>query len=447
MGLLDRVAALAHRGEERMTVDQYISDVIQSPWANSWLRHGVPGIRASEVANSLPGYTAALKQCPPAFAAQMVRALVVSQARFVFRNTRASSSPRKTFGTRALGILESPWPRARTGEMVARMEWHAGLTGNAYTTRRGDRLRVLRPDWVGVAYGSDSEPDDAIHALDGEVIGYVYCNGGFGSGNEMQTILPGDMAHWSPLPDPESPGLGMSWLTPAIRDMQTDRSASTYTDMFFRNGASTNLVVKGIPAANRDDFNYAVDLMESRHAGPANAFKTIYLTAGADASVIGADLRNLDLKTVRGAGETRIAFLSRVPAPLLGIAEGLAGSSLNAGNFGMARRMFADTWVYPTLQDLAAALSPLVDVPSDAELWTDTGDMPLLREDGKDAAEIQQTQAVTLRQYIETGFDPDSAVKALLAGDISLLAHTGLTSVQLQKPGGPEPALPEKPKG
>jgi hypothetical protein len=43
--------------------------------------------------------------------------------------------------------------------------------------------------------------------------------------------------------------------------------------------------------------------------------------------VVGSDLKQLDFKATQGAGETRIAMLGRVPAPLLGISEGLAGSS------------------------------------------------------------------------------------------------------------------------
>ncbi|HEY5985851.1 MAG TPA: hypothetical protein VIV12_05615, partial [Streptosporangiaceae bacterium] len=166
-------------------------------------------------------------------------------------------------------------------------------------------------------------------------------------------------------------------------------------------------------------------------------YRTLYLTAGADATVIGSDLKQLDFKNTQGAGETRISVLSRVHPVILGIAEGLAGSSLNAGNFGMARRLWADGWIYPTLQDLAASLAPLVNVPSDAELWPDVGDMPILREDAKDAAEIEQIKAATIRQLVDGGFDPGSVVSAVTGQNMNLLKHTNLVSVQLVPPGGP----------
>jgi hypothetical protein len=253
------------------------------------------------------------------------------------------------------------------------------------------------------------------------------------------------MAHWAPLPDPEMTGLGMSWLTPAIREMQGDRLASEHKIRFFEQGATPNLVVKGIPAVDRDAFLQLVDDMEERHAGVANAYRTLYLTAGADATVIGSNLAELDLKAVQGANETRLSVLSRVPAAVLGISEGLAGSSLNAGNFGMARRIMADTWVYPSLQDLANSLAPVVKVPADAELWFDTADMPILREDARDAADIEAVKAVTICGYVKEGFTPESSIAAVRGQDVSLLKHGGLLSVQLQPPGAGVPGTPAPP--
>ncbi len=452
-GWLERVDQRRRgRPEKRSSIDTWISDFL-IPWGqfgyngNQYafgLNQTLAGQRVQEITATLPGYVAALRGCPPAFAAQLVRCLALSQARFTFRNLPSSRTPRRTFGTTDLGILERPWTNATTGELLARMEWHAGPAGNSYVHRRsipptpaaplGKRLRVLRPDWTAIAYGSQREPDDPAHALDGEVVGYVYANGGFGVG-EPVTLLPEDVAHWAPIPDPEGAGIGMSWVTPAVREIQADRSVTEHKLAFFRNGATPNLVVKGIPAVTKEQFDEIVELMESQHAGLANAYKTLYLTSGADATVVGANLAELDLKTVQGASETRLAVLSRVPAPILGVSEGLAGSSLNAGNLGVARRNFADGWIYPTLQDLAASLAPLVNVPSDAELWYDPADMPILREDAKDAADIEFVKAQTIRQLVDGGFDPDSVIAAVQGQNMSLLNHSGMLSVQLQEPG------------
>jgi hypothetical protein len=303
--------------------------------------------------------------------------------------------------------------------------------------RQPGRLRVLRPDWTAILYGSQAEPDWPSGALDAELLGYVYRNRGT---EDPHLLLPDEVAHWAPVPDPEMTGLGMSWLTPAIREMQLDRLTTEHKVRFFEQGATPNLVVKGVPAVSRTQFEELVAEMEDRHAGVANAYRTLYLTSGADATVIGSNLAELDLKNVQGAGETRISVLSRVPAPLLGVSEGLAGSSLNAGNFAQARRNFADTWVYPVLQNVAASLAPIVNVPPDAELWFDVADMPILREDAKDAADIEQVKQLTITGYVKEGFTPESAVAAVRGQDVSLLRHTGMVSVQLHPPGETPPA-------
>ncbi len=460
--LADRVRARLARSpgtelESRNSVDDWFNNMLL-PALNQFggvqgLNMSSPGMRVTEILSTLPSYAAALRRCPPAFAAQMVRALVLSQARFTFRSRPSAGGPRRTFGTRDLSLLERPWTNGTTGELITKMEWHAGLAGNAYVTNRtAGRLRVLRPDWTAIVYGSEQEPEDAATALDGEVVGYVYANGGLtapGNGSvaglyrQVHTLLPDEMAHWSPMPDPEGGGIGMSWLTPAIRDMQGDQAATEHKLQFWRNGASPNLVVKGIPAMTKDQFDEIVDMIESNHTGVRNAFKTLYLTAGADATVVGSNWQQMDLKAIMGAGETRLSYLSRVPASVLGISEGLAGSSLNAGNFGMARRIMADTWIYPTLQDLAASLASVVRVPNDAELWFDTADMPILREDSKDAAEIEQIKQASIVAYTNAGFTPESAVEAVQTGDVTRLKHTGNMSVQLQPPGtvAPPPAV------
>lgn len=453
MGIQERAAALRGGTETRYSVDNWISDIVGGGSFSyggvgynlgniPGLRQTFDGVRVTEIAQSLPGYMNALVRCPPAFAAQLIRASVLSGARFRFQSKPWSQGGQKVFGTTALEPLETPWPGATTGELISRMEWHVGLTGNSYVARQAAqggqpaRLRVLRPDWVGVIWGSDSQPDSQYpgFALDGELLGFVYWLGGVGAG-KAQILLPDEVAWWSPLPDPMSPGLGMSWLTPAIRDMQLDRAMTDHKILYLQNGATPNLVVKGLPATDPTAFLALVDQLEERHAGAANAFRTLYLSAGADATVVGSDLAKLDTKAVQGASETRISFLSRVPATVLGIAEGLSGSSLNAGNFGQARRLFGDTWVFPTLQDLSAACAPLVDVPRNANLWFDTSGIPLLREDAKDAAEVEQTKASTINQLITAGFKPDSVVAAVQAQDMSLLVHSGLVSVQLVPPG------------
>jgi hypothetical protein len=797
LSLLDRIKTARGSSESRMGVDGWISNYL----IPGTFQHGgvtypmglqgtLGGQRAMEITQTLPGHTAALKACPPAFAAQDVRAAVVSGMRFCYRykpgakpsNRRPNVAPRRKFFDARLALLDNPWPGGTTSDLASRMEWHAGLGGAAFVVRRQfpePHLQVLRPDWCALLYGSQTEPDNPAHALDGEFLGTVYWNGGpngpWGYGPEF--LLPDECIHWIPKPDPLNEGMGMSWLTPAIRDIQSDVLAGQHKIKYWENGApqpldakiltatgwstmgemapgervigsdgkphevlavypqgikqifrveftdgsavrctedhlwtvvrnrasisersdtlplsamltegvrfasgmpkfsipyvdpveydeagdlpihpyvlgtlmgdgylgeksvslaahtddageqerllkpllpvgtqmvrrdregfttewnlrgtgnvnllmrklrdlglagqrhankaipeaylrgsvterlallaglmdtdgsaegpaarftttssalaqqvadlalglggravvksvkkqglpqwsvlvsrlpewmipfrldrkiakyhpakrvarfrhianvvpegfeeaqciavdssdhlyvtdgyvlthnTPNLVVKGIPAVTREQFDELVEMMEERHAGAANAFKTLYLTAGADATIIGNNFQEMDFRSITAAGETRIAMLSRVPATILQISEGLQGSSLNAGNFTASRRTFADTWVYQTLADISASLAPLFKAAPDAELWFDSQDIPLLREDGKDQAEIDAVKANAIRTLVDGGFDPETAVATIAPEWLETLDHTGNVSVQLQPPG------------
>jgi hypothetical protein len=393
------------------------------------------GGKAENIDADFAGYFHALKQSPPAFAAQMKRARYLSQARFIWRDR----VKRTTFGTTGLELLERPWPSGTTGELVSKMEWHEGLAGNAFVFhhRKVRQLKVMRPDWVTIVLGSEQDTEDAADQLDAEVIGYIYCPGGLGRGGKPTSLMPADVAHWSPLPDPAASFRGMSWITPLIRDIQGDIATADHKLRYFENGATPNLVVKGIPAANEEEFKRLVRLMSEEHEGVANAYKTLYLASGADATVVGSDLSQVAFKAVQGAGETRIATVGEVPASLLGISEGMQGSSLNAGNYGEAKRSFIDSWLTSSLQSLSACLGQVVPTPTDAELWYSTVDMPIVREDAKDASDIRKGDAQTIRTLLDAGWDPDAAVEFVQTGDLAKLlgAHSGLYSVQLQKPG------------
>lgn len=164
---------------------------------------------------------------------------------------------------------------------------------------------------------------------------------------------------------------------------------------------------------------------------------TMYLGGGADVEVVGKDFQQIDFKQTQGAGETRIAAAAGVHPVIIGLSEGLAGSSLNQGNFNAARRLTADKMLRPLWRNAAASLEQIVTPPAGAELWYDERDVAFLREDQKDIAEIQAKQAVALRQLTDAGFEPDAAVQFLLTDDLASLAgqHSGLFSVQLQPPG------------
>lgn len=381
--------------------------------------------------------TQAYKQSGPVFACVMARAGVFSEARLLFQNID-NGRPADLFHEPSLGLLERPWPNGTTGELLFRMEQDVSLAGNFFATvvddEHGRRIRRLRPDWVTIVTGSRS---GSPWALDARVVGYVYRPNG--SSADAVLLTTDQVCHWSPVPDPEAQWRGMSWITPVVREIQGDLAASDHKLKFFKNGAVGGIAISYDPSVTAEQVRVYAELFKAKHAGTDNAYKTFHFGGGADVTSLGADLKQLDFKVTQGAGETRIAAASGVGAVIAMLSEGMQGSSLNQGNFSAAKRRFADGTLRPSWRSAAAALESLVPPPAGARLWYDTRDIAFLQEDQKDEAEIQSTQATTIRTLVDAGFTPDSAVQAATTGDLRGLVHSGLYSVQLQKPGADQP--------
>ena len=209
---------------------------------------------------------------------------------------------------------------------------------------------------------------------------------------------------------------------------------------FFENAATPNLAVSLSDRLDPDAFKRFVAEMAQSHDGVDNAYKTLYLGGGATPTVIGADLKQLDFKVTQGAGETRIAAAGGVPPVIVGLSEGLQQATYS--NYGQARRKFADGWARPQWRMAAAALQSIVPAPTGSRLWYDDRDISFLQEDQKDAADIQQADAVTVKTLVDAGYTPASVVAAVDARDMTLLVHSGLVSVQLQTPGAQPEGAP-----
>jgi hypothetical protein len=376
------------------------------------------------------------------FAAAIARAAIFSEARFKYRAFE-NGQPGRIYGGPSLRPLER-FPGGQTSvDFLARLIGHADFAGNAFPAMVDGGLVALRPDWCVPVIGSRYDPVDneaAIH--DAEMIGLVYYPGGKHAAKVGRVFLPGEFRHWAPIKDPLSSWSGMSWLTPIIREVMADVATTQHKLKFFENGATPNAVVTFDPSVDVDAYDAWVDRFEKKNRGAANAYKTVYLGGGTTLTPVGKDFQQIDLKAVQGAGETRIAVASGVPAVVLGISEGLAGSSLNAGNYTAARRRFADMTMRPLWRSVCGVLDAFVQVPTGSELWYDDSDIPFLQEDMKDAADIAQTQAVAVRNLVDAGYDPDAAVLAVSTGNLRTLTgkHSGLYSVQLQKPGSTPPS-------
>lgn len=379
------------------------------------------------------------------FACMLVRQMLFSTIRFQWQRLR-DGNPSSTYSTPALNQLEKPWTGGTTQDLVSKMLQHSDLAGNAYVALLNNELVVMRPDWVDIVV----EPRDVSYGKSGvgqigyRKLGFIYTEGGDKSGNDPVYLWADQVAHFCPIPDPLATFRGMSWLTPILREIQADQAMTKHQSKFFDNGATVNMVVKHPSGATRDKVEAWVKEFEAEHRGAENAYKTLQLYPGADATPVGSNMKDIDFKEVRGGGETRIAAAAGIAPVIVGLSEGLAAATYS--NYGQARRRVADGTAHPWWQNLSGSMQQIIRPPDKAtRLWYATTDVPFLREDEKDAADIQKTRAETISTLITAGYKPESVVAAVSSGDFGLLVHTGMYSVQLQKPGQESPSEPAAP--
>lgn len=433
------------------------SSFSQSPfWSHESPLWSGTSASKEDIGNNFEGYIYdAYASNGVVFACMLARQMLFSEARFAWQ-PRRNGRPGPLFSNAELGVLERPWPNGTTGELLARMIQDADLAGNFFATTADDngkygkaatgpgrRIVRMRPDWVTIVLGSKS---GNLYDLDTKPIAYRYSPpSSDGHTSDPVLLLPGEVVHFSPLPDPAARFRGMSWLTPVLREIMADKAASRHKLKFFEQGATISTIVSLDKDVTPGAFEEFVSKMRAQTEGVDMAYKTLYLGGGADVTLNGANMQQMDFKSTQGAGETRIAAAAGMHPVIVGLSEGLQGSSLNAGNFDAAIRLTADKTLRPLWRTAAASLETLLIRPGDdASLWYDDRDIAFLRDDSTDVASIQANQATTARQLTDAGFEPSSVVEFLETGDLRILKHSGLYSVQLQAPGSLTPPAPEE---
>lgn len=403
------------------------------------------GQKIEPVANTFLGYVeAAYKANGVIFAISMARARPFSEVTFKYRRKKDSGGGPSLWGNTGLDILETPWPGGTTQNLLMRAEQDVTAAGTGFWAREDgfgdnpDRLRRLRPDWC--EFILTAPPDQAVAS---DIVGIKYTAGGPWSGGPSKLYLvtgdpqTSEAAYWAPIPDPDAQFRGMSWLSPIIEEFKADKAATTHKLKFFENAATPNLSVSLKESIGPEKFKQFVQQMNDASVGVDQAYKTLYTGGGADVRVIGADMRQLDFAITQGHGETRASAAGGVPPIIVGLSEGLQAATYS--NYGQAKRAYGDLFLRSQWRSFCGAISPLVDVPEDSRLWYDAKDVAFLREDQTDIATRQGLEAAAVTSYISSGFTPESVAEAIMSDDMSKLKHSGLVSVQLQPPGGPDP--------
>lgn len=369
------------------------------------------------------------------FACEMNRILLFSEARFQFQQLRAGR-PGDLFGTPALDKLQEPWVGHQTRDLLTRAELDIAQHGNSYWVNDGPYLLRLDPSRVSII--TERALDDQItgYQVGERLLAYAYQ-----VDRDNQVIyLPGELAHYKPIPHRDNPFIGMSWISPCLPDIDADEQLTAHKRSSLRQGTSVPFAISYDKALAREQFDAAVAAFRDNHEGPENAGKVLHVAGGADIKTTGQTFEQLSFKATQGAGETRIAACAGVPPVIVGLSEGLASATYS--NYGQARRRLVDGTMRPLWGAIAGALESVIDVPGGARLWYDDRDIPFLREDVMDQAQIFAADMQSIRTGIDAGYEADAVIDATAAKDVNRLRgrHTGLFSVQLQEPGAEPPA-------
>lgn len=400
------------------------------------------GSNKESVPNDFESYTLqAFKGDSIVFSSMWARALLFSEMRFTYQHLD-DGRPGDYYYDPALQLLEKPWPNGTTGEMLIRALQDTDLAGNFYLVKEVDpktrvaRVRRLRPDWVDIVL--TAPPDKARKS---DVAGYIYKPGNSPNSDDWETFpidgTKGAIAHWSPIPDPEAQYRGMSPLTPILNEILVDKGATNHKKKFFEQGATPQLAVSfkspedlGMTPEQFQDF---VREMRLNTEGVSNAYSTMYLAGGADVTVVGSHLQQLDFRNMQGHLETRLAAALRIHPVLVGLAEAIHGSPLAIGNYQAAKDMFGEMWLRPMWRSLCDSLRCLVPEYEGSRLWYDDRDVSFLRQDRQAQSDLMNQNAQTMNFLIMAGYTPESAQQYIWAeGDPRVLQHSGLVSVQMQ---------------
>lgn len=425
------------------------------PWGDLLMEFGDAGLlfqttlrgEAMTVSPDYLGFAQRLyKEAPAVFALIANRMMLFQEARLAFARILPDGRKGDLFTSAELQPLQQPWPGGTSRELLALAEMFNSIAGNAFFARRpNNQLRFLRPDWTSIILGSENDPNVEWYDIDAEVVGYLYEPGGGGMGAQAEILLPEEVIHYKPMPDPECPWRGMSWLTPIVQEALADKEMTAHKRKYLQRGGTPNVAVTLDPEKlgieSIDDFKAWVKAhADERERAGSNPYKWFYSVAGADPKVIGSNLQNMDFSAIQAAGEVRMAAAGMVHPAIAGFSEGLQGSALNAGNLKEAFRQFASGTMRPLWGSFADAAGRVVQPPSGggrAALWYDDRDVPALKEDIKDLAEVQQNQASMMSTLINVGFTRASVVDATVSGDFTRLQEDpNFVSVQLHGASG-----------
>jgi len=250
------------------------------------------------------------------------------------------------------------------------------------------------------------------------------------SKDEGFLVPAGECVHWAPIPDSQADFRGMSPLTPAAREVSGDDGLTQYKITYLRNNATPNVYIKYAQKLQGATIDAIRERVNARYGGPDNAGKGIILDQGADITLVGNSLSQMDFSGVSAVGVERILADCAVPGVLVGL-EPLRGAGRG---FQESMTKFANLWARPQWRSVCGALSPIADVPAGNRLWFDTSDIAALQDGEMERGQAALVRAQALLALVQAGYTHESAIAAVDAMDLSQLKAGGVGTPASSQP-------------
>jgi phage portal protein BeeE len=240
-----------------------------------------------------------------------------------------------------------------------------------------------------------------------------------------------ECVHWVPtgLEDPLADFRGRSPLTPVYRDVAGDDGMSRFKIRYLQNDATPNMIIKYPQKLQSGTVDAIRERMQGRYGGPDNAGKTLVLDQGADLTLVGNSLSQMDFGNVLAAGSERILAACSVPGVLVGL-EPLRGAGRG---YQESMQKFAG-WARSEWRSVCGTLERLLDVPAGNRLWFDESDIAALQDGLMERGQAALVRMQALLAAVQAGFTHESAIAAVDSMDLSQLKAGGVGT-----PGSSQP--------
>jgi phage portal protein BeeE len=214
----------------------------------------------------------------------------------------------------------------------------------------------------------------------------------------------------------------MSPLTPIIRDVQGDDGMARFKIRYLSNDATPNIVIKYAQKLAPGTVDRIRERVTARYAGPDNAGKTLILDQGADLTLAGNSLSQMDFAGVSAVGTERILAACNVPGVLVGL-EPLRGAGRG---YQESMQKLANLYARPQWRAACGVLSKIVNVPPGNRLWYDASDIAALQDGEMERGQAALVRAQALLALVQAGYTHESAVAYLDSADPSQLKAGGI---------------------